>query len=866
MKKLIILCCVALFFCSTGSILAQAKKDTTEKSKDGEEKKKDDTKTIADATKSCKKIDGLFPIYQDTAKGNIFMEVRSDQLDKEFLHFFHVENGSANAGWVKGSYGWESIFKIKKYYDRIEFLEQNLNYYFDPESALANASSANITEPLFHMEKVVAMSASKDTFLISADALFLSESLAQLSYSSPPGKGPKNPYKKGGMSKNKSKVQAVKNYPKNTDVIVDLVYENKSPTNFGLSTITDARFNTIQVQHNLIELPDNDYQPRYEDPRVGHFVTEVTDQTSTDPTPYRDMIHRWHLVKQNPGAAMSEPVEPITFWMENTTPVEIRPIIKDAVERWNLAFESAGFKNAVVVKQQPDDAEWDAGDLRYNVLRWTAAPFTGSAWGPSFVNPRTGQILGADIMLDYTFIRGVPTETAAYDLDTRTLEEMIEEDVAETMLHPNQHSRHICQANEGAIHKISMGKTIAKLQDFEAREVKRMERETLIELLLHEVGHTLGLAHNYISSHLWDAEQVHDRKLTEAKGMTSSVMDYNPMNLASDKNKQGNFQSVVPGPYDHWAINYAYSEAASDEQSEKARLEKILSRSTEDQLRFANDADAMFSSSAGIDPRINAWDLSSDAMKYATDRIALCQTAMSNLMERMVDEGDSYQQFRSGYYRLLWDQASQLRSTVRYIGGVEIDRNMHGQNTERPPFTPVSHQQQKRAVDIINRYGFSPAAFSATKDVYTHLQRQRRGWNHWGGTEDPKILQQIGSYQRMLLSHIMHPNTLTRLNNSRQYGNAYSVVAMLGDVTSGIFSADLKGTVNPARQNLQQTYVDGLISGLSKGSYDQITKSAIFHQLEAIHSMIKKNKGKQLETKAHRSFLRHKIDQALDKD
>ncbi len=110
------------------------------------------------------------------------------------------------------------------------------------------------------------------------------------------------------------------------------------PTNYGLPTVTDARYNRIQIQHSIIELVDTGYELQYEDSRVGHFVTQVTDQTRTDPTPYRDMMHRWHLVKKNPGAEMSEPLEAITFWMENMTPKGIRPIIKDGVECWNPAF------------------------------------------------------------------------------------------------------------------------------------------------------------------------------------------------------------------------------------------------------------------------------------------------------------------------------------------------------------------------------------------------------------------------------------------------------------------------------------------------------------------------------------------------
>ncbi len=291
-----------------------------------------------------------------------------------------------------------------------------------------------------------------------------------------------------------------------------------------------------------------------------------------------------------------------------------------------------------------------------------------------------------------------------------------------------------------------------------------------------------------------------------------------------------------------------------------------MSLSTEDQLRFANDADAMFSSSSGIDPRINAWDLSSDVFQYSSDRVQFCQNAMANLMDRMVDDGESYHEFRRGFFRLMWDQASGLSAVVRYVGGVEIDRNLHGQKENGQPHTPVSYQQQKKAVEMMSKYAFSPNSFSVSRDNYAHLQPQRRGWDFWSGTEDPKILQQIGSFQRMLLSHIMHPNTLSRMNNSRRYGNSYSVIVMLRDVTSGIFDSDLGGAVNPLRQNLQQSYVDGLIAGLKSVSYDAITKSALFYQLESIQTKLEKKKGKQMETKAHRAYMMHKIDEALDAD
>ncbi|MBK9794283.1 MAG: DUF5117 domain-containing protein [Sphingobacteriales bacterium] len=166
-----------------------------------------------------------------------------------------------------------------------------------------------------------------------------------------------------------------------------------------------------------MEVPQNNFKPRYDDPRVGYFMEKVTDQTSTSPTPWKDLIHRWNLVKKNPTEKLSEPVKPIVWWIENTTPKEFRPIIKNAVLAWNEAFETAGFKNAVECYEQPDTASWDAQDIRYNVIRWTSSPRPPyGGYGPSFVNPRTGQILGADIMLEFIFMTNRLPLEKLYDI------------------------------------------------------------------------------------------------------------------------------------------------------------------------------------------------------------------------------------------------------------------------------------------------------------------------------------------------------------------------------------------------------------------------------------------------------------------
>ena len=240
-------------------------------------------------------------------------------------------------------------------------------------------------------------------YLIDAGELFLDEVFAQIKPSSRGGGGDR--FNLGSLSSSKTKFVDIQNYDGNSDFVVDYVFENSRPTNYGSDAVTNARNVTVQMHHSIIAMPNNDYVPRIDDFRVGYFNNRVTDQTSAEPTPYRDLINRWNLVKKDPEAEISDPVEPIVWWMENTTPVQFREAVKEGAEAWNVAFEAAGFSNAVVVKMQPDDAEWDAGDIHHNVLRWTASPMPPfGGYGPSFPNPRTGQLLGADIMLEWVYV------------------------------------------------------------------------------------------------------------------------------------------------------------------------------------------------------------------------------------------------------------------------------------------------------------------------------------------------------------------------------------------------------------------------------------------------------------------------------
>ena len=358
-------------------------------------------KSIKSLTKSSKKIEGLFTIYQDTVSGSIKLLVKKEQLNKDFIYFSQIANGVVDAGQFRGAYQGSTVFHVKKYYNKIEFVAPNTSFYFDKNSALSKSSKANISDAVVASGKLLASDDKKGEYLIDANSLFLSETFTRVKRPRFPGQSPFS-FSLGRLDKNKSKINEIKNYPENTNVKTEYVYSNPSVLNGGSAAVTDGRNVSIKVFHTFMNMPEEDYKPRMDDARVGYFLTETNDMTTTKTINYRDMIHRWKLVKKNPNAALSEPVTPITWWIENSTPLKWRETIKEGVLAWNVAFEKAGFKNAMVVKVQPDDATWDAGDVRYNVLRWTSSPnppFGG--YGPSFVNPRTGEILGADIMLEF---------------------------------------------------------------------------------------------------------------------------------------------------------------------------------------------------------------------------------------------------------------------------------------------------------------------------------------------------------------------------------------------------------------------------------------------------------------------------------
>ncbi len=832
-------------------LLAASLPASAQDAPDGEEQA---PKTIAELTAESEKIDGLFTLFRDKKTGQLQMLIKKDQLDKEFIYFAQAANGVVQSGYFKGAYLVNDAVSVKRYFDRIELVAENTAFYFDPDNAVSRAADANRISSILAVQKIVAEDETSGDMLIAADGIFMSENLLQLKAAPPPGADPATTWSMGAMSAEKTKITGLRSYPDNTDVEVEYVFEDPTARGDllrGADEITDVRNIAVRVMHSFIKMPENDYQPRFDDYRVGYFGQKVTDLTSNSATPYRDVINRWDLVKLDPTAEVSEPVEPIVWWIENTTPVEWRELIKSAAERWNQSFEKAGFRNALVVKIQPDDADWDAGDIRYNVLRWTSSPtppFGG--YGPSFANPRTGQLIGADIMLEYSFIN----------------RHLVRQKLLQTNV-PGSDPSFFCSLGHGLKMSNMLGYTLTKAAGLGSEMEDRIVHDAMHYLILHELGHTLGLNHNMKATQMVSRDQAFDPEYVAEYGLAGSVMDYPAVNFAPAGKLQTNFYAVRPGPYDDWAIEFGYSTPLADPVAEADRMNALLARSVEPELVFGNDADDMRSPGKGVDPRVNIYDMSSDGIGYAEDRIALLRSTLDGLEQKYREPGSSFQELNDAFQVVMLEWARSAAVISRYIGGVYIDRTPVGQTEQTRPFTPVSLDTQQAGMRVLGRDVFAPDAFSISPDLLSHLQTQRRGFEFFSVTEDPKVHDAVLGIQKGVLDHLLHPVVLKRITDSRLYGNEYSLALFMDDLSAAIFDADMSDNVNTFRQNLQMDYVvrlTAMVKEESRAGFDTPTQSMALYQLTNLRRALGKRRGMDAETRAHNQNLLLVIDRALE--
>ena len=775
---------------------AEAKKDK----KNGKKEYETIEEFIEDG--EYEKLEGFMNILHETEKDKYYLIIEKNKLNKEFIYFTYILNGPQAVGASGGSLGEGYILEFRMFKDDIGLYKINTKFTYDEPNKITQSKLTNIIEAFMGRFKVEVKE--EDRFLISADKLFLSEILTSVTPNIPREYAEYYDLNLGKLDKEKTYITDIRNYPKNTAVEINYGFFNAKPKPSGsVDAVADKRYTFISARHLFVEMPDDKFEPRVADQRVGYFSQKVTDLSTYDTYPARDLMNRWRLVKKNPDAELSEPVEPIVFWVENSTPEEIRPFVVKGIEGWNAAFEEAGFKNAVVAKIQPDDAEWDAGDVQYNVVRWASTPSPRYAgYGPSIANPRTGEIIAADIVQEFNAIK--------------------------------------------------RGYTYRKLWGYS--EDKDPLEQWIVSLTMHEVGHTLGLRHNFKSSWIYDADEIHDTSIT-GKSHIGSVMDYDPINIAPEGKEQGNYFPHAPGLYDRWAIKFGYTPNLSDSEREE-----ILSQSVLPELIYGTDGDAMGSPGSNIDPRAKRYDLSGDPVKYTSERIDVINSKIKELPSIYLTEGETSTEFRSTFFSLTREKGRFMEGVSRLIGGVYSNRVVNGQEGITP-FEAVAYDDQKNAMNLISTKLLSNNAFTFDPEILKYLQSEKRAaYSPSRGNEDPQLHDLVLGMQGRVLAHILHPRVMQRLVDSAQYGNTYMPQEVLDDLFNAIFVQ--REEVNTFKMNLQSKYTDGLIDALADDSYDEISKSAIYSSLNEIEKFSSRPYGDD-SYKNHLKFINWKVNKAL---
>ena len=485
-------------------------------------------------------------------------------------------------------------------------------------------------------------------------------------------------------------------------------------------------------------------QTRLADERVGFFTVARTDYTTDlNIKSKAHLLKRWRLEKMDPNAAVSEPKQPIVYWLDKNIPEKYRASVTQGVLEWNKAFEKAGFKNALVVKQQQATDDFNNMDAKHTSIRWFTGADVGFAIGPSQADPRTGEILDADIGISDVFARGV--------------RRMVVEDLGRVRGADGK----LCDHAEAAAQELHYALDLLEARGLEldTPEAEALTQAYLKELIMHEVGHTLGLRHNFRASTMYDLKQIQDPNFTKINGVATSVMDYTPFNISPIGEKQGEYVMSTIGAYDYWAIEFGYKQFAPGQEAQG--LAQILAKASQPELQFDSDEDAGYGSMGGIDPMVNRFDLGADPLAYYKQRMKLSRELWDRLQNMNLATGESYERltrsFRSGFNQL--NRVAPL--AAKYIGGVHIRRERAG--SKNAVFEPVSAAKQKEALALITKDFFGTDSFKFKPEFIARLATDRFERTMSDGSMQTSVALLVAGVQKGILDHVYSPAVATRL-------------------------------------------------------------------------------------------------------
>ncbi|MEH2169483.1 MAG: zinc-dependent metalloprotease [Nostoc sp.] len=864
---------------------------------------KDDLEPFNEVIKNTQKSGGLFTLYRNKEKNKIYLEIKPEQLNKNYLATATLESGIGEQGIYSGMPLQDFLFYFQRVDDKLHFVIRNVNFRTREGDPQVRSLTRSFSDSVLYNISIKSIHPERKTILIDLGDLLLTD-LAGLSASL-------------GVpaSTDQSYFGTAKAFPQNLEVESVLNYSGSVEPNSevaSFASLADNRGFTLRVHYSLSQLPDLDYRPRLADDRVGYFITAYQDLSKDDDRgdSFVRYINRWHLEKQDPKAVISRPKKPIVFWIDNAVPLEYRDAMKEGVLMWNKAFLKAGFKDAIEVRQMPDDATWDPADIRYNTIRWINTVDGYFAMGPSRVNPLTGEILDADILVDASFIRALkseyrkivqPSQTenrttlsalmqnrllCANGLDAKNNgvpQKMPGQEGLLNRLSKMAGEYDLCYGMEAA-NQFALGSlAMSLLPDTMATpdQVKEYINQYLRLIIAHEVGHTLGLRHNFRGSTLLPPQEMNNTEITKTKGLTTSVMDYIPPNIAPQGTKQGDYFPSMVGPYDEWAIKYGYTTIqTSTPLAEKPILEEIAAQSYKPELSYSTDEDVY-----DLDPTADAWDNSGNVLLYSQWQLNNSRVMWERLDKRFPMAGDSYSDVSERFSTVLGNYFQQIYFTTKYIGGQSFYRihpseipseKVSGVPQHRLPFEPVPVEEQRQALETLQKYVFAEDALSFSPELLNKLAPSR--WRHWGsspqvGRLDFPIHNLVLLMQGSVLRDLLSGDRLSRLKDielKTPEGKALTLPELFDTLQSDIWTEVIKPKgksmkIASLRRGLQRQYLD-ILTGmvLRKENVPEDARTLAWYKLKQLDEKLKGVNSEDEYTKAHLLETRDRIEKVLN--